>query len=72
MEQEEVRREHGDAGVGCGLRGAERVDPVRVDHGGVKMAKKIKVVIKRPHEKPYVTYISNTLENMQKHVEGYI
>lgn len=36
------------------------------------MAKKIKVVIKRPHEKPYVTYISNTLENMQKHVEGYI
>lgn len=36
------------------------------------MAKKIKVVVKRPGEKPYVTYISNTLENLQKHVEGYI
>lgn len=34
--------------------------------------KKIKVIIKRPGEKPYSTWISNTLENLQKTVEGYI
>ncbi len=33
---------------------------------------KIKVVIKRPGEMPYVTWISNTLENLQKTVGGYI
>ena len=33
---------------------------------------KIKVVIKRPGESPYVTWISNTLENLQKIVGGYI
>lgn len=33
---------------------------------------KIKVIIKRPGEKPHSTWISNTLENLQKTVEGYI
>ena len=34
---------------------------------------KIKVIIKRPDEKVgHVTYISNTLENLQKSVGGYI
>lgn len=37
------------------------------------MADKIKVIIKRPDEKyGHVTNISNTLENMQKTVGGYI
>lgn len=36
------------------------------------MARKISVIIKRPGEKPYHTYISNTLENLQKTVGGYI
>lgn len=35
--------------------------------------KKIKVIVKRPDEKyGHVTHISNTLENLQKTVEGYI
>ena len=33
---------------------------------------KISVIIKRPGEKPYKTYISKTLENLQKTVGGYI
>ena len=34
---------------------------------------KIKVIIKRPDEKKgHVTAISNTLENLQRNVEGYI
>lgn len=33
---------------------------------------KIKVIIKRPYCAPYVTNISNTLENLQKTVGGYI
>lgn len=34
---------------------------------------KIKVFMKRPDSpKGYMTYISNTLENLQKNVEGYI
>lgn len=33
---------------------------------------KIKVVIKQPGEMPYVTWISNTLENLQKTVSGDI
>ena len=34
---------------------------------------KIKVIIKRPDEKAgHVTWISDTLENLQTHVEGYI
>ena len=33
---------------------------------------KIKVIIKRPGEKPYTTWISDRLENLQKTVEGYI
>lgn len=33
---------------------------------------KIKVVIKQPGEMPYVTWISNTLENLQKTVGGDI
>lgn len=37
------------------------------------MADKIKVIIKRPDEKyGHVTNISNTLENLQKTVGGYI
>ena len=36
------------------------------------MARKISVIIKRPGEKPYHTNISNTLENLQKTVGGYI
>ena len=36
------------------------------------MSHKIKVVIKRPGEKPYVTNISNTLKNLQSTVEGPI
>lgn len=37
------------------------------------MADKIKVIIKRPDEKyGHVTAISNTLENLQKTVGGYI
>ena len=37
------------------------------------MAQKIKVIIKRPDEKyGHVTNISNTLENLQKTVGGYI
>lgn len=34
--------------------------------------KKIKVIIKQPGRLPYVTHISNTLENLQKNVGGYI
>ena len=34
--------------------------------------RKIKVIIKRPGEKPYTTWISDRLENLQKTVEGYI
>ncbi len=33
---------------------------------------KIKVIIKQPGRAPYVTNISNTLENLQKTVDGYI
>lgn len=33
---------------------------------------KIKVIIKRPGEKPHSTWISNSLENLQRTVEGYI
>ena len=33
---------------------------------------KIKVIIKQPGQKPYVTHISNRLENLQKTVGGYI
>lgn len=34
---------------------------------------KIKVFMKRPDSpKGYMTYVSNTLENLQKNVEGYI
>ncbi|MBQ9851203.1 MAG: DUF3846 domain-containing protein [Clostridia bacterium] len=33
---------------------------------------KIKAVIKSPEKKPYVTWISNTLENLQKIVGGCI
>ena len=37
------------------------------------MDKKIKVIIKRPDEKlGHMTWISNTLENLQRTVEGYI
>lgn len=36
------------------------------------MSKKIKVFIKRPGEKPYSTYISNSLKNLQNTVGGYI
>ena len=36
------------------------------------MARKISVIIKRPGKKPYHTNISNTLENLQKTVDGYI
>lgn len=34
--------------------------------------RKIKVIIKRPGEKPRTTWISDRLENLQKTVEGYI
>lgn len=34
--------------------------------------KKIRVIIKQPGRIPYVTYISNALENLQKTVGGYI
>lgn len=33
---------------------------------------KKKVIIKRPGERPVSTNISDTLENLQKHVGGYI
>ena len=33
---------------------------------------KIKVIIKRPGEKPYSTWISNSLEKLQRTVGGYI
>ena len=33
---------------------------------------KIKVIIKRPGSVPRSTYISNSLENLQKTVDGYI
>lgn len=36
------------------------------------MKKKIKVIIKEPAKKPRCVYISNTLENLQKTVGGYI
>lgn len=35
--------------------------------------KKIKVIVKRPDEEyGHMTYVSNTLENLQKTVDGYI
>ena len=34
--------------------------------------KKIKVIVKRPDSIPYSTHISNSLENIQKTVDGYI
>ena len=34
--------------------------------------KKIRVIIKSPGEKPRSVWISNSLENLQKHVGGYI
>lgn len=34
--------------------------------------KKIKVIVKRPDSVPYSTHISNSLENLQKIVDGYI
>lgn len=36
------------------------------------MKKKIKVLVKEPGKKPRHIYISNTLENLQSHVGGYI
>ena len=37
------------------------------------MAEKIKVIIKRPDERTgHMTWISNTLKNLQSHVEGHI
>lgn len=33
---------------------------------------KIKCIVKRPDSKPYVTWISNRLENLQNFVGGYI
>ena len=33
---------------------------------------KIKVIIKRPESKPYVTNISSTLKNLQNTVGGYV
>ncbi len=36
------------------------------------MSKKIKVIIKQPGRVPYVTNISDRLENLQKTVDGYI
>ena len=36
------------------------------------MNRKIRAVIKRPHQKPYVTNISNSLKNLQTHVGGAI
>lgn len=33
---------------------------------------KIKVIIKRPDEAGHVSWISNTLENLQRTVDGYI
>ena len=36
------------------------------------MAEKIKVIVKRPDEAGHVTWISNTLENLQRTVDGYI
>lgn len=33
---------------------------------------KIKAIIKRPDERGHVSWISNTLENLQRTVEGYI
>lgn len=37
------------------------------------MSKKLKVIIKRPDERyGHVTYISSSLENLQKTVEGHI
>ena len=36
------------------------------------MADKIKVIIKRPDEGGHVAWISNSLENLQRTVEGYI
>ena len=37
------------------------------------MSKKIKALVKRPDEDyGHMTYISNTLENLQRTVEGYI
>ncbi|MBS6476066.1 MAG: DUF3846 domain-containing protein, partial [Clostridiales bacterium] len=37
-----------------------------------KAMNKIKVIIKRPDSKPYTTWISNSLENLQRTVGGYI
>ena len=34
--------------------------------------RKIKVIVKRPGEKPASVWISDTLENLQRHVGGYI
>ena len=36
------------------------------------MSEKIRVIIKRPDEQGHVSWISNTLENLQRTVEGYI
>lgn len=36
------------------------------------MSRKIKVIIKRPGIKPYATNISDSLENLQRTVDGYI
>lgn len=36
------------------------------------MSVKIKVIIKRPGVKPYATNISDSLENLQRTVDGYI
>lgn len=36
------------------------------------MKQKISVIIKEPDKKPRHVYISNTLENLQKTVGGYI
>lgn len=36
------------------------------------MSRKIKAYIKQPGKKPYCTYISNTLDNLQRTVGGYI
>ena len=36
------------------------------------MSDKIKVIVKRPDEEGHVTWISGSLENLQRTVEGYI
>jgi hypothetical protein len=54
-------------------RAGERFSPYRRVKVGRKVMKRIKVIVKRPDEEyGHVTYISNSLSNLQKTVEGYI